>query len=395
MNVQKLLEDNILSYWMEHAVDTAHGGFIGRIDGHEKPYPDAEKGAILNARILWAFAAAYRVLNKPEYLQMAMRAKRYIMERFVDPVNGGVYWSLDCNGRPLETKKQTYAIGFTIYGLSEYARATGDHDALDCAISLYHDIERHAFCPKPAGYVEALTRDWKPIQDMRLSDKDENGSRTMNTHLHILEPYTNLYRVWPDAELRQCIVRLIDIFLTRILNPTTHHLDLFFDDQWRGKRNIQSFGHDIEACWLLHEAALVLGDKDILQRVEAAIKRIARAADEGLQADGSMIYERFFTSSPSHLSTFKEDRQRQWWVMCENVIGHYDLYQHFGDKAALNVVNRCLNFIDRQLVDHEHGEWFWSVDDAGKPNLSEDKAGFWKCPYHNTRMCLELIERGY
>ena len=230
--------------------------------------PDAEKGAILNARILWGFAAAYRVLHKPEYLEAATRAKDYFINHFIDMQEGGVFWSLDAEGNVLDAKKQTYAIGFAIYGLSEYARATGNKEALLHAKKLYTDIERHAFDSVNNGYVEALTRDWQPIADMRLSDKDENGSRTMNTHLHILEPYTNLYRVWQTPELAERITNLIDIFLTHLLNSETNHLDLFFNDKWQGRRNIQSFGHDIEAVWLLHEAALELGKPEVLAKVE-------------------------------------------------------------------------------------------------------------------------------
>ncbi|MCH4148713.1 MAG: AGE family epimerase/isomerase [Prevotella sp.] len=384
--MQDVLENNILKYWIEHVTDNVQGGYYGRIDGHDQVYPDAEKGAILNARILWAFSAAYRVLQKKEYLLAAERAKKYIIDHFYDKEYGGVYWSLDAKGQPLDTKKQIYAIGFTIYGMSEYARATGDKEALDMAIRLYHDIEDHAFDKENNGYVEALTSDWQPIADMRLSDKDENGSRTMNTHLHIIEPYTNLYRVWKDDGLKASICNLLDIFTDKLLNPQTHHLDLFFDDQWNGKRNIQSFGHDIEASWLLHETALVLGDEQILKKIENIIPQIAKAADEGLQPDGSMIYERWTDSD-------RMDTQRQWWVMCENVIGHVDLYQYFGDEAALEVAQHCWDFIKDNLIDWQRGEWHWSVDEKGAVNYDDDKAGFWKCPYHNSRMCLEIMER--
>ena len=208
----------------------------------------------------------------------------------------------------------------------------------------------------------------------------------MNTHLHILEPYTNLYRVWRTPQLAERIANLIDIFLTRLLNPQTNHLDLFFNDYWEGRRNIQSFGHDIEAVWLLHEAALELGQPAVLAKVEKAIKAIAKAADEGLQADGSMVYERW-------TDTGKVDSQRQWWVMCECVIGHIDLYQHFGDTAALDIARRCWQYTREHIVDREQGEWFWGCDENARPNLVDDKAGFWKCPYHNARMCLEVVER--
>ncbi len=386
--MQDVLEQNILSYWIDHVTDKENGGYYGRIDGEDKVHPQAEKGAVMNARILWAFSAAYRVLRKPTYLEAATRAKEYFVEYFLDKENGGAYWSVDYKGNPLDTKKQTYAIGFAIYGFSEYARATGDKEALEIAKKLYHDIEEHAYDSKNNGYIEALTRDWQPIADMRLSDKDENGSRTMNTHLHIIEPYTNLYRVWKDKSLEKSIRNLLDIFTDKLLNKETHHLDLFFDDAWQGKRNIESYGHDIEASWLLHETALVLGDKVVLQKIEQVIRRIANAADEGLRPDGSMVYEHW-------KDTDKSDLQRQWWVQCENIIGHIDLYQYFGYEDSLEKAVHCWNYVQKHLIDAKNGEWHWAVLDDGTINLSDDKAGFWKCPYHNSRMCLELIEREY
>ena len=386
--MKQCLEDNILRYWIDKVTDNEHGGYYGRVDGHDQVHPEAEKGAILNGRILWAFSAAYRVLKKQEYLDAATRAKDYILDHFVDKEYGGVYWSLDCEGKPLDTKKQTYAIGFVIYGLSEYARATGDKQALDAVIKLYHDIEAHAYDAVNGGYVEALTREWNPIADMRLSDKDENGAKTMNARLHVIEPYTNLYRVWPSKELRESIHRLLDVFTDKLYNKETHHLDLFFDNEWHGRRNIESYGHDIEATWLLWETALVLGEDDVKAKLGPIVVDLAKAADEGLQPDGSMIYEHW-------KDTGKTDRQRQWWVLCENVIGHTNLYQYFHDSSALKVAKDCWTFIDKHLVDHVNGEWHWAVDDNGKINLEDDKAGFWKCPYHNSRMCLEIIERQF
>ncbi len=384
--MKQCLENNILRYWIDKVTDKEHGGYYGRVDGHDHVHPEAEKGAILNGRILWAFSAAYRVMKNKEYLDAATRAKDYILDHFIDKEYGGVYWSLDCEGKPLDTKKQTYAIGFVIYGLSEYARATGDKQALDAAIKLYHDIEAHAYDAVNGGYVEALTREWNPIADMRLSDKDENGAKTMNTHLHVIEPYTNLYRVWPSKELHESIHRLFDVFTDKLYNKETHHLDLFFDNAWHGRRNVESYGHDIEATWLLWETALVLGEDDVKAKLGPIVVDLAKAADEGLQPDGSMIYEHW-------KDTGKTDRQRQWWVLCENVIGHVNLYQYFNDASALKVAKDCWTFIDKHLVDHVNGEWHWAVDDNGKINLDDDKAGFWKCPYHNSRMCLEIIER--
>lgn len=386
VEVKAELEQNILPFWMKKMTDCKHGGFYGRITGEDVLEASASKGAILNARILWTFSAAYRLLQKEEYLETATRAKRYLIDYFYDTEFGGIYWELDCEGNPLDTKKQIYAIGFAIYGLSEYARATGDAEALDYACRLFEVIEKYSFDAEKNGYLEALTRDWRPIEDMRLSDKDENEKKTMNTHLHILEPYTNLYRVWKDERLKKQIVNLVNLFLEKILDAKTYHLNLFFEDDWTNKYQIVSYGHDIEASWLIHEAALVVGDLDLLKKVEPVIVKIAEAADEGLNPDGSMIYENF-------VSKGKIDRELHWWVQAENVVGHVNLFQHFGDEEALQIALRCWNFIQTKLVDKVHGEWHWSLYADGTVNMKDDKAGFWKCPYHNGRMCMEILER--
>lgn len=382
----KELVSNILPFWMEKMTDEVHGGFYGRITGMDELKPEAEKGAVLNARILWTFSAAYRLLRKPEYLEVATRAKRVIIDHFYDSEFGGVYWSLDNENRPLDTKKQIYALGFAIYGLSEYVRATDDKEALDYAIRLFGSIERHSFDALKNGYCEALTREWGEIADMRLSAKDANECKTMNTHLHILEPYTNLFRVWKDAQLEKQLRNLISIFVDKILNIKTGHLDLFFNEDWVSKYRIVSYGHDIEASWLIHEAALVLGDKEVLAKVEPLVEYIAAAADEGLMSDGSMIYETF-------LDKKQDEADRHWWVQAENVVGHVNLYQHFGDEVAMQKALRCWEFIKKNLIDYKNGEWHWSVRIDGTINTDDDKAGFWKCPYHNGRMCMEVMER--
>lgn len=385
--MQDVLQKNILRFWLDKMVDQEHGGFYGRIDGHEHLHADAEKGAILNARILWAFSAAYRVLGDKTYLEAASRAKHYIIDHFIDLEYGGVYWSLDCNGKPLDTKKQFYAIGFAIYGMSEYARATGDAEALKVAIDLYRCIEEHALDHEYNGYIEAMTRDWQPIADMRLSELDANYPKSQNTHLHIIEPYTNLYRVWKSDELKASLHNLIDIFTDRILNPETHHLDLFFDMDWkRGAGALESYGHDIECSWLIHEAALVLGDAEVLKKVEPIVEMVAKASEKGLNADGSMVHE-------ANLDTGYVDSDLHWWVQAEAVVGFFNIYQYFGDESALQKAQHCWTYIKENLIDDENGEWHWSRRKDGTLNLDDDKAGFWKCPYHNSRMCLEIIER--
>ena len=385
--MQDVLTGNILPFWIDKMVDHENGGFYGRIDGHGNLHADAEKGGILNARILWTFSAAYRVLGKSEYLEMATRAKDYIIAHFIDREYGGTYWSLDYKGNPKDTKKQFYAIGFMIYGLSEYVRATGDKEALDYAIQLFECIEEHSLDAIYNGYIEACTREWGEIADMRLSDLDANYPKSQNTHLHIIEPYANLYRVWKDERLEKALRNMINIFTDKILNPETNHLDLFFEKDWtRGAGHLESYGHDIECSWLMHEAALVLGDAEVLKKVEEIVPLVAKASEKGLNPDGSMIHE-------ANLDTGHVDDDLHWWVQAEAVVGFYNIYQHFGDESALDKSLQCWQYIKDNLIDYEGGEWYWSRRPDGTLNLDDDKAGFWKCPYHNGRMCLEIIER--
>ena len=392
--VHECLTKNILSFWMGNMLDTKRGGWYGRMTGRGLIEEDAPRGAILYARLLWTFSAACRLLGDSAYLEAARMTEEYILAHFMDGEHGGSFWSVSADGQPLDTKKQFYAQGFMLYGFSEYARLTGDEEALQTGLHLFDTIERHAWDCDQGGYIEACTRDWHPIADMRLSLKDENYPKSQNTHLHIIEPYTNLLRLLretnPEGEyagkVSAAVERLISLFTGRILNPRTYHLDLFFDMDWTRRSRTESYGHDIECSWLLHEAALVLGDKAELNRVEPIVRAVAMASEKGLQPDGSMIYE----GEPDGSHSI---RDRHWWVQAEAVVGFFNLYQHFGDATALGKALRLWEYIKDRLIDTERGEWYWSIREDGSVNLIDDHAGFWKCPYHNGRMCLELIER--
>ena len=381
--VEDVLHKNILAFWQNNMIDP-QGGFFGEFTGMGKLMKDAPKGAVLNARILWAFSAAYRMTGNPEYLTMATRAKDYLLENFYDNEFGGIYWSLTADGNPLDTKKQIYAIGFAIYGLSEYVRITNSEEALDYAIKLYQSIEQYSYDNVNNGYFEAFTREWKEMGDVRLSDKDANECKTMNTHLHILEPYTNLYRVWRNEELKLRIQNLLGIFMDKIYDPTTNHLGLFFNEEWLSKDAGYSYGHDIEASWLMLEAAQVIGNPSLLTKTKSITKKIANAADEGRQEDGSMIYE----MHPNG----RLDYERHWWVQAEAVVGYLWLWHYQDDELAFNKSLACWEYIKTHIIDFRNGEWWWGAMADGTADKENDKAGFWKCPYHNTRMCLEVMD---
>lgn len=384
--VEQELVNNILPYWGTKVIDKENDGFLGRIDGTGNAHPLADKGCVMNARILWTFSSAFRIYHNPEYLLQAVRAKDYIFNHFFDKEFNGVYWMLNFKGNIADGKKQIYAQAFTLYALTEYYRATNDEMALKQAIGFYNMIEKYSFDPKLGGYFEAFSREWGEIGDLRLSEKDANEKKTMNTHLHVLEAYTNLYRVWKDEGLREQLQSLIEIFVDKIVNNKNGHLNMFFTENWEDKTDLISFGHDIESSWLLYEAAEVLGNPELTSKVKDICINIANAAGEGLQPDGSLIYERFFENG--HVDT-----DRHWWVQAESVVGFFNAYVLSGDIKFLAKAIAAWNFISGHIIDRTNGEWYWSVNNEMQPNLKEDKAGFWKCPYHNARMCFEILER--
>lgn len=384
--VKQELTHNILPFWMQKMKDTENGGFYGRIDGNDRVVADAPKGGILNARILWTFSAAYNSLFDAKYLETATRAKEYIFEHFFDTEYGGTYWSLDYSGKPLDTKKQIYSQAFFIYALSEYYLASGDGKCREAAIMLFSLIEKYSFDSEQNGYFEAYSRDWQLLEDLRLSQKDANEKKTMNTHLHILEAYTNLYRIWKDETLAGQLRNLVNLFADKIIDPKTFHLNLFFDENWVCKSSITSYGHDIESSWLLYEAALELHDPALTEKVKQICIKIVEASKQGLHPDGSLIYEK-------DNATGHTDFERHWWPQAEAVVGFYNAFELTGNSTYLLNVTESLDFIQSNLVDTVNGEWYWSIKPDGTVNRDDDKAGFWKCPYHNGRMCFEIMKR--
>ncbi len=378
--------NRILKFWSENTIDETNGGFYGKIDNDNQIIPGSPKGSVLNARILWTFSAAFNHDPDPVYFVKASRAYRYIADHFIDKQYGGVYWSVDYQGNPLDTKKQVYAIAFTIYALSEYYLASGAEAAKQNAIDLFYLLVEKAYDPVRTGYFEAYTRDWLPIDDLRLSAKDANEKKTMNTHLHVLEGFTNLYSTWPDKALKEHIEILLDNFFDHFIDHKTHHLVLFFDEDWRRRSDLVSYGHDIEATWLLLEAAEVIGNKAMIKKIKKISTGMADAVMEGLDSDGGLWYE--YEPADDHLI-----KEKHWWVQAEAMIGFYNAWQISGDEKYLQLSISNWKFVKAKILDKANGEWFWGIKQDGTVMLSEDKVGIWKCPYHNSRACMEIIDR--
>jgi mannobiose 2-epimerase len=385
--VRDNLTSNILPFWLR--LQDPRGGFYGEVLADGTVLEDAPRGVILGARLIWAFSAAAQVLPDPAVSAAATEACRWFQAHFIDPEHGGVYWSVTASGEPLDSKKQLYAQGFAIYGLSEYVRLCDDAGALQEAIGLYKLVEERFADQENGGYLEALSRDFSPLKDMSLSAHDINADKTMNSHLHLLEAYANLYRVWPDAGLRTAVEQLLELLGTRIMAPSGH-LQLYFRRDWSVLPGGLSYGHDIETSWLALECAEALDDKSLVARVKPWTLRMAVAGNEGILPDGSMRYEKLLDG--------RYDDSRQWWVQAEAVVGNLWLWKKHGElpaterAAALDRAHACWEYIRNHLVDTAGGEWWWAILPDGTIDLSQPKAGFWKCPYHNTRMCLHVLE---
>jgi mannobiose 2-epimerase len=383
--VTENLTKNLLPYWSKYMVDNVNGGFYGRISGTDQVFPNEDKGGILNARILWTYSAAYRVTKDTSYLRLAKRSKDYIMAHFIDREFGGAYRSVKATGEPSDTRKQTYTQSFFIYGLSEYSRATGDKEALKTAKEIFECFEKYAYDKEFNGYFEVFTREWQRSRDRLIGEKDDKDEKTMNTSLHLMEAYANLYRVWPDQRMKERLKNMVEIFLDRIVDKETSHLINFMDRNWNSTSTIDSYGHDIESSWLIYEAATLLKDPSLTARARATCIKIADAAAEGLQPDGSLVYEK-------NLSTGHVNASRSWWAQAETIVGYMNAYEMTGKEKYLDYSMKNWSYTKSHLVDNKKGGWFQSADASGVAGRG-DKGGFWVCPYHNGRMCLEIIER--
>lgn len=376
--------DRILAYWQTHAPDAVNGGFYGRVSVENVPDTKASKSIVLNARICWTFSAAYLLFKKKEHLDLAKRAYEYIRTYFRDPQYGGVYWTVKADGSPEERKKQLYGQAFAIYGLSEYYKASGDKNALTFAIELWQLAERYAFDKNRGGYIEAFAPDWSQTDDYILCRGDRRKS--MNTHLHLIEAFTNLYRVWKNATLHKQIVGMLQTaFMEHIIDQKTYRMHLFLGEDWSIKSEEISYGHDIEASWLLLETAEVLDDKELLRIVKTLSVNMAKAASDGIAEDKGMNYE--LTPSTNHLNT-----ERSWWVMTEAMVGFLNAHQLSGKAHYLEKSLNSWEFVKQYLLDYKGGEWRTGVTADHKP-VGNSTISAWKCPYHNARACMEVMRR--
>ncbi len=380
------LTERLLPWWMSKAPDPERGGFVGRIAGSGEAAPDAPRGSVLNARILWAFSASYRMFGREAYRKEAEHAFSWYDRHFVDPDWGGVYWMVDPAGRPLDDRKHAYAQGFAIYGLAEYYRATGDERSLRRAVEVFTLLEDHARDRQHGGYLEAFSRAWERLEDQRLSEKDADVAKTMNTHLHLLEAFTGLYAIWPDGWVGARLRELVDVFLRHIVDPDTGHVRLYFDEDWTPRSLVRSYGHDIETSWLLLEAADAVGDAALRNRVRGASLRLADVVlAEGVDVDGGVFNEA--------LPDGRLDDDKHWWPQAEAIVGFVNAWQETGAERYLAAAVDTWRFTERRILDPAGGEWFWRVDRGGRVYEEEDKLGPWKCPYHNVRACMETMKR--
>ena len=375
---------SISEWWQSRALDKFNGGFVGEVDFFGKPNHTAEKGCVLNTRILWFFSELAGQSGEAEHLQQAKRSYNWLLDNLVDSEYGGLVWSVAPTGEVADGKKQTYAQSFGIYALCSYFHLTGDPNALAIAMSCFGFVEKHARDHESGGYVEACDRRWLPISDYRLSDKDLNLPKSMNTLLHVLEAYTALYKVNPTPQVEEAFRHVLNVFLERVVCDETHHLKLFFEMDWEDKSQTYSFGHDIEASWLLWEAALVLGDASVTEQVkDVSIKMAEVCANEAIGSNGQVCDD--FDFSSGH-----KDEKSYWWVQAEALVGFMNAYALTSDSRYFQLCIKIWEFIQHQHMDKEHGEWHWvaKCDQTSAEQIY--KAGFWKAPYHNGRAMMEL-----
>jgi mannobiose 2-epimerase len=381
----------IASWWMNNALDNEYGGFVGEIDFTGGLVPKANKGIILNTRILWFFSEAATHFNDANYRRVADRAFEYLIAHFDDKKLGGVVWELDHQGSCVNGKKQTYAQAFAIYGLAAYFRLSQNQTALNKAMEYFELIERFAIDPQFGGYLEAFDQDWTALDDVRLSEKDLNSPKSMNTHIHILEAYTCLLRVAREPKVKDALNNLLQIIFSKILNPSTYHLYLFQDMSWHDQSTSISYGHDIECSWLLWDALDALGDAKLKAKYRSTVIKMAEVCLAQSIGDlGQVCDQLTLVDNKKHFESF-------WWVQAEALVGFLNAFNLTGEPAYIAACEKIWLFTQEQHIDYEHGEWHWTAVRDQNPAEPIYKVGFWKGPYHNGRAMMEaavLLRQG-
>ncbi len=376
------LMQRIVPFWKKLR-DDEHGGYYGYMDFDLQVDKEYEKGCILNSRILWFFSNAYLTLKEKELLDEADHAYLFMKNYCKDPENGGVFWSVTYDGKVADSTKHTYNQAFAIYALSSYYEASGKEEALEFARELFRIIE--STCTDDYGYLESFTGDWQPEENDKLSENGLMADKTMNTLLHVLEAYTELYRVAPSKEVEQALKKILREFQSKVYNEETHRLEVFFDEKMKTISDLYSYGHDIEASWLLDRAAEVLKDQKISDETNAYTTQIAAEVYEQALQNGAMNNECFHGVV---------DTARVWWVQAEAMVGFYNCYEKTGEEKYLRITEDLWKYIKDYIIDKREGsEWFWDLNIDGKPESKKPIVEPWKCPYHNGRMCMEMIRR--
>jgi cellobiose epimerase len=393
------LHGNILPYWMKYGVEKNGNGFYGAVDLDGNPVLTANKTSVLNARILWTFSAAAMLDGNQEYAAMADKAYKVVTEDFEDKKYGGYYMELTSSDAVANDIKHTYAQAFVIYALCKYYEFRPLRSVMDRIQGFFNLLEDKAKDPVNQGYVESFTRDWQIYGTNRMADNNE--PRTMNTHLHVLEAWAALYKVWKEPLVEKRLTELMYLFLDRIIRKEGH-FGIFFDESFNeaaASAGICSFGHDIEGSWLLWEAAEILGNKEIISRMRTlAVKMVDNIERVAVDKDGGLFLES--TRFGSHVKTNKH-----WWQQSETLVGFMNAFELTNDVKYWNTVKLSWDFIDTCLIDHQRGEWYTKLNRLGVPFLVEPpddpspyyrndwKIDPWKCPYHNGRAMMEMMKR--
>ncbi len=376
-------------WWLAHAVDHEFGGFWGEVGRDNIPKKSAAKSVVLNARVLWFFSEAAVLSGRDTYADAAHRAFKYFIERFIDPVHGGAFWLVSATGELLDGRKHSYAQSFAIYALSAYYQLSRDPAALALALNIFDLLERHARDRQHGGYFEAFAQDWGPLAEIRLSPKEDNSPKTMNTNLHVLEAYTALFTAVREdtvraAEVGPALAGLLQVFCERIVDMETGHLRMFMNEAWIDHSHGFSFGHDIEASWLIHKAMTALEVASYpVQRFIQQVERLAEVAlRDGLSPTGRMADEYDLATDTYAMSS--------WWVQAEAMVGFANMWHlGYGDHYRAAAL-RIWGYVQENYLDREYGEWLWFAKTDVPPAATEYKIGAWKAPYHNGRAMMMM-----